>query len=461
MSLYKLGIHLDTPMLPNGTWQLSLANQFQVNFRVDSSGNSSLIVNHGGLTVIGPLVGVTTFDIEVSWNGNLVSTGPTTPGTMILTSPLTITVNSSTYSTSSLGSTSLALNIIGGETMFSFGGKQSISGTVSFSAAITEFSQDGIPLTGWTAQGVYANVTISGEYLMYFGSVGSGPYTGLTTARFTAYNWPVLTTIYIDGTGTFSGDGMSASYSAAYKFSSFGFASLQLPGPYIFLGYPIVPPGISFCNVAYADGSYHVVGHWYTGSAVEGLAYWRGDAGHPRPGYGWDLTGQHVTTTPADDNPCLAIDRGHRLHLVFDRQTSAGPPRVAPAYEMHSDDDGQTWSVPTAMTIANAQYPRIRVGADGSIMRAAYVDDGTGHSTGTIKGQYQAPGDPAPSTAFTFNKWNGSAMVPITAQAGCFDIDLERDSSGQWIMTVLETGNTQPTEWTSADDGQSWTATGS
>jgi hypothetical protein len=194
----------------------------------------------------------------------------------------------------------------------------------------------------------------------------------------------------------------------------------------------------------------------------EGLLYWRKDIGVPSP---LGRKSVVISNTKGDTNPSLAYDHRGRLICQFDRWRSGDTfhfiaghrntlylyvlvdgPRVM---ETVSDDDGDTWKDPT-MTIPGGQYPVVETGHDGSIYRAAYVDDGTGHATGTIQAQWQAPGDAAPSAVFTLMQADG--VTPIAVQAGSFGLDHLAESAGRWILTVLEVGNTSPTEWASADD---------
>jgi hypothetical protein len=158
-----------------------------------------------------------------------------------------------------------------------------------------------------------------------------------------------------------------------------------------------------------------------------------------------------VTANIADSNPALAADYRGRLYCQFDRWTSGGTGRLrtADTYETYSDDDGETWRSPH-MTIPGGQYPDIAAGHDGSLMRVAYVDDGTGSGTGTLWAQYQAAGDPSPSAAFQLKKADG--VTPIAAQMGAFKINHAWDGAAQWILTVLEVGKTLPTEWVSTDE---------
>lgn len=200
-------------------------------------------------------------------------------------------------------------------------------------------------------------------------------------------------------------------------------------------------------NLGPRDGSFHVAGPIIVGGTPSGIAYWRCDTGCPRPGVTWDTAAVVITSNVKDGNPSLAQDYRGRLYCQFDR---AG----VGVYETVSDDDGQTWSAPIMGSITNGQYPVIRAGHDGSIYRAAYVDDGTGMGTGVIKGQWQAAGDVSPSAAFTFKDNTGTA---IPSQAGAFAIDHLAETAGRWILTVLRPGEVTPVEYVSADDaGGTW-----
>lgn len=195
-------------------------------------------------------------------------------------------------------------------------------------------------------------------------------------------------------------------------------------------------------SLAPRDGSFHVAGTRFVSGAPAGIAYWRCDTGCPRPGVTWDSTAVVITSNILDGNACLAQDYRGRLYCQFERSGDG-------IYETFSDDDGQTWSAPTMSGIANGIYPWIRDGHDGSLYRAAYVDDGTGMGTGTIMGQWQAPGDPSPSTPVTFKDATGTA---IPAQLGSFALTHIAESAGRWILTVLKPGDTVASNYVSADD---------
>lgn len=461
---YVLAATVSAPLLPGpagnqpSQWHLNITPLVSFSCIYNITSGIATCTDQVGVSVTGG----TSFDLSVQFSGYFQYDTTTHSTQFFFTSDLVVTINSSSSTRPVNGTKSVIIGLDIGYTtsFFEFDAPTgNPPGSLTASMQVTSFTQDGITMTGWRTIAPTAQIS---------GGGGTGyvqltdipyPYTGAITSGYLSRGIPGEI-----ANGTFSGDGSFLSWDYIYPHTTTGITfdypsgiAIKQPSPNL----PAPSPSISFCNLVHSDGSYYRVGRWFTGSTVEGLAIWRGDAGHSRSGYPWDLAGQHVTANPVDDNPCLAIDRAHRLYLVFDRQSSAGPPRVAPSFEMHSDDDGFSWSTATAMLITNGQYPRIRCSDDNSIYRAAYVDDGTGHSTGLIKGQYQAPGDPSPSTVFTFKKLSGLSTVNIAVQQGAFDIFAERDSSNHWILTCLETGNTQPTEYISADDGGgTWIATG-
>lgn len=234
--------------------------------------------------------------------------------------------------------------------------------------------------------------------------------------------------------------------------------------PLIVMLHPVTPSRVA--NLATKDGSFHRVAQSFyhlSGTAVvgaggqipgqSGLSYWRSDAGAPKSwnSYAWTANAIIIDASTVDDYPDIDRRPDGRLYVCFDRQTQASP-RMADTWECYSDDDGLTWSMPT-MTISGGQYPKLRCGHDGSIYRTAWVDDGSGQGIGTIQGQYQAPGDPSPSTAFPLLKWTGATLVPIVCVGGKYDIEHLLECSSRWIISVLEVGATTPTEYVSADDG--------
>jgi len=216
------------------------------------------------------------------------------------------------------------------------------------------------------------------------------------------------------------------------------------------------------CNLAPSSGSFHRAAPRLVAGVQEGLLYWRKDNCNAAA---WDASSVVITDAKGDCNPSLAYDHRGRLICQYDRwrdgslfHFAAGHRNTLFLYvlvdgarvmETVSDDDGDTWK-DALMTIPGGLYPEIEEGHDGSLYRAAYVDDGMGTDTGTIQAQWQAPGDPAPSAVFTLMKADG--VTPIAVQKGSFGLAHMAESAGRWILTVLEVGNTTPTEWVSADD---------
>ena len=196
-------------------------------------------------------------------------------------------------------------------------------------------------------------------------------------------------------------------------------------------------------NLAEKRGPFHLAAPLYNGDgSAAGIGYWRCDTGAPGA---WDSAAVIITSGAFDDNPSLAMDHRARLYCAFDRTSSGG---TAGGYEAYSDDDGQSWSTP-AMSIPNGMYSIIRTGQDKSLYRIAYIDDGSGASTGTLQGSWQAPGDAAPSALFTLKKSTGAA---ITLQQGAFGIDHMAETASRWILSILEIGATSTSNWVSADD---------
>lgn len=197
-------------------------------------------------------------------------------------------------------------------------------------------------------------------------------------------------------------------------------------------------------NLGHTDGSFHRVSGVYDMSgAPAGIAYWRCDTGAPRTAGDWTIAAVPISADPTDANPSICIDHWGRVWCRWQR--------TAGVYVAFSDDDGVSWSSPT-LAIANGLYPVNRTGHDGSIYIAAYVDDGTGMSTGTIKAQWQYPGDTAPSSPVTLRKWNGSALVNIAVQLGSFMLAPLMAVHGGWMLTVVEVGASATTDYISYDD---------
>lgn len=185
-------------------------------------------------------------------------------------------------------------------------------------------------------------------------------------------------------------------------------------------------------NLQDKQGRYHRVG------VNSGIQYLRSDSTVPKPG--WAVTSQ-VTTNGADANPRQVLDERNRIHVLWERS-----PNVLEAV---SDDDGQTWGTPNTM-IPGGKHPTIAIGHDGSILRAAYV-------SGVLKGTYQAQGDTAASAPFTFQKWNGSALVDISVADDTFHIQQGHEGPARWLLASIESGDTDTSDWWSGDDGRTWT----
>lgn len=257
-----------------------------------------------------------------------------------------------------------------------------------------------------------------------------------------------LTTTVVDATGTVtaaSGTGAPQSVNQTFAEAKLSRVAFRLPQA----NATFVRPD----NLGHENGSFHRVAGLYDMSGnPNGIAYWRRDQGQPYLPGSWDVAAIPISISTEDRNPSIAFDYQGRLFCNWERLTGI--------FQAFSDDDGLTWSTPI-LNVPNGLYPVIRRGTDGSLYRVAYVDDGTGHNSGTLQGQWQAVGDPSPSATFTLKKNVAGSMVAFSVQQGSYMIAHLYDMASQWILTVLEVGATAPTEYVSADDlGGTFVATG-
>ena len=215
------------------------------------------------------------------------------------------------------------------------------------------------------------------------------------------------------------------------------------------------PPGSAakgLAVLARTNGMYHRAQGVLVSGSPAGIAHSRANIGHLAA---FDVSAVMVTTSPAASLPSLALDHRTRLFCGFGLDGTAGT--TLGGYEAFSDDDGETWGDPTVM-IANAKYYRVRAGKNGAgLLRLGWVDDGAGHTpaTGVLKTTYQSPGDAAPSSPVTLTDQTGTV---ISAADSVPDLDHVAAGSSPWRMSVLEAGNTTPSEFLCHDEtGAGWT----
>ncbi len=151
--------------------------------------------------------------------------------------------------------------------------------------------------------------------------------------------------------------------------------------------------------------------------------------------------------------PSVVIDPAHpaeRIITLFQKTDGAGLSNV---WESISTDDGATWETPT-MAFAGGQMPVTARAIDGSglVIRSAYLP--TDDTTGTIGGTVQNPGDETPSTPFVFTD---EAGTPLVVKNEGFDITQMQEGQARWTLSCTIAGETEQSDWHSAEDGRTWT----
>ena len=157
-------------------------------------------------------------------------------------------------------------------------------------------------------------------------------------------------------------------------------------------------------------------------------------------------------------HPALEIDPGHPGERVVCLFAKANADRTTDALETSSSDDGATWSTPI-MAFTGGAMPVIARGVDGGggLLRTAFIAGSPGDSRGTLMGSFQNPGDSVPGAAFTFNQSVGGVTVPIAVQNSGHHIVQAHEGRARWLLTCTVAGETDPSDWASADEGQTWT----
>jgi len=157
-------------------------------------------------------------------------------------------------------------------------------------------------------------------------------------------------------------------------------------------------------------------------------------------------------------HPALEIDPGHPGERVVCLFAKANADKTTDALETSSADDGATWSTPI-MAFAGGAMPVIARGVDGGggLLRTAFIAGSPGDSRGTLMGNFQNPGDSVPGAAFTLNQSVGGVTVPIAVQNSGHHIVQAHEGRARWLLTCTVAGETDPSDWASADEGQTWT----
>ncbi len=193
--------------------------------------------------------------------------------------------------------------------------------------------------------------------------------------------------------------------------------------------------GSSPWNLGHPWGRYHRV------QLRNGNVYYdRSDFGVPRP---YAITNVQVTDSGRDTDPRLIEDYRGLVRIVYSRTNNEDGSDV---WETVSSDDGATWGE-AFMAIEGGRHPTIATDLrDGGIVRAAYV-------AGALQATYQAAGDPSPSAPFVLRDETGAAL---SVQDDTFHLQPAYEGPSRWVLVVMIAGDTAPSDWVSADEGQTW-----
>jgi hypothetical protein len=193
-------------------------------------------------------------------------------------------------------------------------------------------------------------------------------------------------------------------------------------------------------NYQDAQGNYHET--YINDGAV---IYRRSDYGTPA-GSLWQVDNVNVTpVSSGDSDPRVIKDHRGFLYLHFARSGTG-------SMESVSYSDGADWSTPVTV-ISGGTHPTISADEDGTIVRAAYVDGGSG-THGTIKATIQHAGDTSPSSVFTFVD---DTETPLDVSNDTFHIMRAYEDASRWVLHVVINGDGATSTWWSADDCSSWT----
>lgn len=229
------------------------------------------------------------------------------------------------------------------------------------------------------------------------------------------------------------------------------------PGGGSILGIPSIEPlprqrwmvrvpgvgGLGVASLASPEGWYAVAYPWAS-SGTSGIYFRRTD--HGVPGAGWQ-TSAFATTNASDRWPALGLDPWGKLTLLYERSGIV--------YARTSEDEGASWSS-ESMAFSNGKFPDIDSDPlTGAVLRAAVVPASSGF---VIRGQIQHPGDASPSTEFTFQYHNGSALVDLKVKRSAFRLECGHELQGRWNLICTVESETDPSYWWCADgEGRTWT----
>jgi len=145
-------------------------------------------------------------------------------------------------------------------------------------------------------------------------------------------------------------------------------------------------------------------------------------------------------------NVCFCVDqRTQRIHLVFEREVSAGAFEV---WRCWSDDDGATFGGFSKM--ADGRNPKIARGEGGALLVLWFVHDAGDSGPGKLQFQYQGPGDSALSAAADVEDDTGA--IPVRDEASFSNPEQMVDAQGRWMLSLVKDGESAISHWMSFDE---------
>ena len=117
----------------------------------------------------------------------------------------------------------------------------------------------------------------------------------------------------------------------------------------------------------------------------------------------------------------------------------------------NSFDYGRTW-IQQGVIITGGTMARV-VSNQYFRLFMAFVPDGDPSGPGTIQVRYQSAGSSAPDAAVTLKDEN---QADIKIEAGGFDPSIANDRAGRVLLTAVEEGDTEASDWQSWDDGRTF-----
>lgn len=187
--------------------------------------------------------------------------------------------------------------------------------------------------------------------------------------------------------------------------------------------------------------------------SVFGFVHWVWASGsgvaHRRSNTSWPLERDvdvMVSGDSSDACPVLRQNADGRLFCVFVRGVKGSRHLL----ECFSDNDGRTWTTPAV--IGMAEYCYTFTDGFGYEGRAKFVFDTGDSGPGSISVQTRGPGETA------FGSWVTVAVggSPVLFAEGSFGIVAAEDSAGHWILTAVNDGGSEPTNYASTDGAKTW-----